>query len=100
MYSNWNTNENKDNDIPDYKQRICWHKVWHQLFSDIVNLVTCAHKDEGGEEHVDDRVVGDQDKNTMGVGTKPDMILGNEQLYVKLAKPGKKAGISRPDKPR
>ena len=47
-----------------------------------------ADEDEGGEEDVDDGVVGDEDEDAVGVGAEPDVVLGDEQLQVEAAEPG------------
>ena len=51
-----------------------------------------ADEDEGGEEDVDDGVVGDEDEDTMGVGAEPDVVLGDEQLQIEAAEPGEETG--------
>ena len=40
-----------------------------------MNLVAGADKDEGGEENVHDRVVGDEDQHAVRVRAQPDVIL-------------------------
>ena len=58
-----------------------------------------ADKDERCEKDIDDGVVGDKNQNSMSVRTKPDMVLGYEELHMQLSKPGKEAGVARSDKP-
>ena len=52
-----------------------------------------ADEDEGGEEDVDDGVVGDEDEHAMGVCAQPDMVLSDEKLQIQSAEPGKKTEI-------
>ena len=54
-----------------------------------------ADEDEGCEEDVDDGVVGDEDKDAVGVGAEPDVVLRDEQLQVEAAEPGEKTGNIR-----
>ena len=55
-----------------------------------MDLMAGADEDEGGEEDVDDGVVGDEDEHAMGVCAQPDMVLSDEQLQIQSAEPGKK----------
>ena len=88
MDANGNENEDKYGHIPHHKEGFRGDKVGEEGAGDGVDLVAGADEDEGGEEDVDHRVVGDQHQHAVGVGTEPDVVLGDEQLQVQSAEPG------------
>ena len=98
MNANRNQNEDKDDDIPDSRKRIRWHKVMHQLEGEGVDLVAGTDKNEESQEDIENWIIRDQNQDAMSVSTQPDMILGYEQFYVQFAKPGKEAGVTRSNK--
>lgn len=51
-----------------------------KIIGDEGNLVSYTHKDEGADHDVKWRVPGDQDQNSLGVRSQPDVVLANEQL--------------------
>ena len=83
-------NQDKYGHIPDHKEGFGGDEVGEEGAGDGVDLMAGADEDEGGEEDVDDGVVGDEDEHTMGVCAQPDMVLSDEQLQIQSAEPGKK----------
>jgi len=51
------------------------YEVGHELRCDGVYLVAGAHEDEGGEEDVEDGIVGHQHQHAVRVRAQPDVIL-------------------------
>ena len=100
MNANRNQCKHEDEDIPDHEERLSGHKIWEQLVSEGVDLVTRADEDEGGQEDIDHGVVRDQDQNPASVRTQEDMVLGYQHLDVKTTYPREEAGVSWPHKPR
>ena len=59
-----------------------WNEVGCEQGGDGMDLVAGADKDEGGEENVHDRVVGDEDQHPVRVRAQPDVILNGEIFTV------------------
>ena len=90
MDANGHENEDKYGHIPDHKEGFGGDEVGEEGAGDGVDLMAGADEDEGGEEDVDDWIVGDEDEDTMRVCAQPDMVLGDKQFQIQSAKPGKK----------
>ena len=86
-------NQDKYGHIPDHKKGLWGDKIGEKGAGDGVDLMAGADEDEGGEEDVDDGVVGDEDEHAMGVCAQPDMVLSDEKLQIQSAEPGKKTEI-------
>ena len=80
--------QDEDGDVANNEEWLGGDEVGEEGAGDGVDLVAGADEDEGGEEDVDHRVVGDQHQHAVGVGTEPDVVLGDEQLQVQSAEPG------------
>ena len=88
MDANGHKNQYKYGHVPDHKEGFGGDKIGEEGAGDGVDLVAGADEDEGGEEDVDHRVVGNHHQHAVGIGTEPDVVLGDEQLQVQSAKPG------------
>ena len=83
-------NQDKYGHIPHHKKRLWGDKIGEKGAGDGVDLMAGADEDEGGEKDFDDWIIGNEDKDTMGVCAQPDVVLGDEQLQIQSTKPGKK----------
>ena len=90
MDANGHENEHKYGHIPDHQEGFGGDEIGEESAGDGVDLMAGADEDEGGEEDVDDWIIGDEDEDTVRVCAQPDVVLGDEQLQVQFAKPGKK----------
>ena len=88
MDANRHKDQDEDGDVANNKEWLGWDEVGEEGAGDGVDLVAGADEDEGGEEDVDHRVVGDQHQHAVGVGAKPYVVLGDEQLQIQSAEPG------------
>ena len=70
--------QDEDGDVANNEEWLGGDEVGEEGAGDGVDLVAGADKDEGGEEDVDDGVVGDEDEHAMGVCAQPDMVLSDE----------------------
>ena len=59
---------------------VTWYDVRKQFRCGHINLVRGADEDEGGDDDVEDGVVGYEHENAVSVGCQPDVVLRNEQL--------------------
>ena len=80
--------QDEDGDVANNEEWLGGDEVGEEGAGDGVDLVTGADEDEGGEKDVDDWIIGNEDEDTMGVCTQPDVVLGDEQLQVQSAEPG------------
>ena len=75
MNTNRDKNQDKHHDIPCRGNGLGRHKVREEVGRNAVQLVARAHKDEGGEQQVHDRIVRDQHEHAVRVGAQPDVVL-------------------------
>ena len=87
--------QDEDGDVANNEEWLGGDEVGEEGAGDGVDLVAGADEDEGGEEDVDHRVVRNQHQHAVGVGTEPDVVLGDEQLQVQSAEPGKETERNR-----
>ena len=90
MDANGHKNQDKYGHIPDHKEGFGRDEIGEECAGDCMDLMAGADEDEGGEEDVDNRIVGDEDEDTVRVCAQPDVVLGDEQFQIQSAKPGKK----------
>ena len=72
---NRNQEEEKEDDVSQCFPPVGRHGHRDELARDDVHLVRGKHQDIGGKNHVQNRVVGYEDQDTVRVRRQPDVIL-------------------------
>ena len=69
--------------ISEHRFPVTRNEVRKQRRRGHINLVRGADEDEGGDDDVEDGVVGYEHENAVSVGCQPDVVLRDEQLKQK-----------------
>lgn len=94
MYSYCHQKKSKNAQIAHCSEWIIWHKKGGDDVRDMMNFMANAYKDEGCHKNISNWIWWYQYQNTMGVGSKPYVVLTDKQLQGDAAKPGKEWGIA------
>ena len=73
-----NEDGDKDDNVPHQKFESVGHRVLTQGACDLMDLVRRHDEDEWSDDHVEDRVTGNKDQDSVGVRRHPDVVLADE----------------------